>query len=86
MLSRLKVIYSAKKIQPILNNNIVRTSISNKHGVVYQEPHRTSLGILKVLVTVISGLLVGAAISKNIANFLEENDLFVPSDDDDDDD
>lgn len=33
-----------------------------------------------------SGLLIGATISKNIANFLEENELFVPSDDDDDED
>lgn len=34
----------------------------------------------------IPGLLIGAMISKNIANFLEENELFVPSDDDDDED
>lgn len=31
------------------------------------------------------GLQVGAVISKNIASFLEENDLFSPQDDDDDD-
>lgn len=31
-----------------------------------------------------SGLLVGAFISKNIASFLEENDLFIPDDEDDD--
>lgn len=36
--------------------------------------------------TVVPGLLIGAGISKNIANFLEENELFVPDDDDDDDD
>lgn len=34
----------------------------------------------------IAGLFIGATISKNIANFLEENELFVPSDDDDDED
>lgn len=34
----------------------------------------------------LAGLLIGAMISKNIANFLEENELFVPSDDDDDED
>jgi len=33
----------------------------------------------------LTGLLLGAAISKNIASFLEENELFVPTDDDDDD-
>ena len=43
-------------------------------------------GGLAFLGTVIPGLLIGAMISKNIANFLEENELFVPSDDDDDED
>ncbi|CAG9864200.1 unnamed protein product [Phyllotreta striolata] len=88
MLSRLGLIYNnARQFKPNTTSQIVaRSSISNKHGVLHQVPHRTSLGILKVLVTVTTGLLIGAAISKNIANFLEENDLFVPSDDDDDDD
>lgn len=40
----------------------------------------------QIVFTVVPGLLVGAGISKTIANFLEENELFVPSDDDDDDD
>jgi len=40
------------------------------------------LNLLKIHLT---GLLLGAAISKNIASFLEENELFVPTDDDDDD-
>jgi len=38
-----------------------------------------------VAATISTGLLLGAGISKNIASFLEENELFVPSDDDDDD-
>lgn len=38
------------------------------------------------LLLLLPGLLIGAMISKNIANFLEENELFVPSDDDDDED
>ncbi|CAH1988881.1 unnamed protein product [Acanthoscelides obtectus] len=63
-----------------------RNAVYTKHGKIQNEPYRASMGVLKVLVTVVSGLLIGAAISKNIANFLEENDLFVPSDDDDDDD
>lgn len=33
---------------------------------------------------IFAGLLVGAVISKNIASFLEENDLFVPDEDDED--
>lgn len=42
-------------------------------------------GLMGIIFTVVPGLLIGALISKNIANFLEENDLFVPSDDDEDD-
>ncbi|XP_068898957.1 essential MCU regulator, mitochondrial [Tenebrio molitor] len=66
--------------------NSVRTATSSKTGGVLPEPHKTSFGLIRLVLTVIPGLLIGAAISKNIANFLEENDLFVPSDDDDDDD
>ncbi|KAF7288044.1 essential MCU regulator, mitochondrial-like [Rhynchophorus ferrugineus] len=71
------------KPQNILIN--YRTATSTKHGVILPEPHSTSFGLVKVVLTVATGLLIGAGISKNIANFLEENDLFVPEDDDDDD-
>lgn len=40
--------------------------------------------MLGVTVAVLSGLTVGSMISKDMASFLEENELFVPSDDDDD--
>ncbi|KAK9694287.1 putative mitochondrial precursor protein [Popillia japonica] len=53
---------------------------------ILPEPPITRFGLLGIMATVATGLLIGAAISKSIANFLEENDLFVPSDDDDDDD
>lgn len=68
------------------SNNQIRTAVKAKTGAILSEPHVTPMGLVKIFVTVITGLLIGAAISKNIANFLEENDLFVPSDDDDDDD
>lgn len=55
-------------------------------GGIAPEPHKTPFGLLGIVCAVVPGLLIGATISKNIANFLEENDLFVPSDDDDDDD
>lgn len=87
MIHRLgKTLSLLNNISQITINNSIRNAITTKHGVVLQEPHRTSFGILKIFFTVVPGLLIGAAISKNIANFLEENDLFVPSDDDDDDD
>ncbi|KAJ3642805.1 hypothetical protein Zmor_025558 [Zophobas morio] len=71
---------------PSLNLGGIRTGTSSRSGGVLPEPHKTSFGLLRIVLTVVPGLLIGAAISKNIANFLEENDLFVPSDDDDDDD
>jgi len=49
-------------------------------------PFQSSLPTLsKVVAATGAGVAAGAWISKNIAGFLEENDLFVPSDDDDDD-
>lgn len=42
-------------------------------------------GYAGVTVATSMGIFTGAEMSKNIASFLEENDLFVPSDDDDDD-
>ena len=41
-------------------------------------------GYVCVGAAVASGVSAGAWMSRNIASFLEENDLFVPSDDDDD--
>ncbi|XP_025837324.1 essential MCU regulator, mitochondrial [Agrilus planipennis] len=74
-----------QKLLP-LNSSISRTKVTTRSGGILPEPHRTSFGIIGIILTVIPGLLIGAQISKTIANFLEENDLFVPSDDDDDDD
>jgi len=53
---------------------------------IAQRPYQSSLPTLsKVVAATVAGVAAGAWISKNIAGFLEENDLFVPSDDDDDD-
>lgn len=64
----------------------VRNATKSPTGGILPEPQRTPFGLIGVVCAVVPGLLIGATISKNIANFLEENDLFVPSDDDDDDD
>ncbi|XP_029159656.1 essential MCU regulator, mitochondrial [Nylanderia fulva] len=69
-----------------ISRPILRSSITTPSGAILPEPKRTPFSFLGVVSSVVFGLLVGATISKNIANFLEENDLFVPSDDDDDDD
>ncbi|KAL6267600.1 essential MCU regulator, mitochondrial [Pogonomyrmex barbatus] len=70
----------------VISKPFLRTTITTPSGAILPEPKRTPFSFLGVVTSVIFGLLVGATISKNIANFLEENDLFVPSDDDDDDD
>lgn len=57
-----------------------------RNGTVLPMPKVIPFGLIGVLCSVIPGLFIGAAISKSVANFLEENDLFVPSDDDDDED
>lgn len=64
----------------------VRHATTTPTGALLPEPQKIPFGLLGVVCAVIPGLLIGALISKNMANFLEENDLFVPSDDDDDDD
>ncbi|XP_058054249.1 essential MCU regulator, mitochondrial [Anopheles bellator] len=64
----------------------LRRKYTYRSGALKPMPDITPFGLFGVICTVIPGLLIGATISKNMANFLEENDLFVPSDDDDDDD
>lgn len=66
--------------------NYMTQSTHFRSGALKPKPHQTPFGILFLLCAVLPGLFLGAAISKNVANFLEENDLFVPSEDDDDDD
>ncbi|KAI4495462.1 hypothetical protein M0802_008676 [Mischocyttarus mexicanus] len=68
-----------------MNKITVRSKITTPSGAILPEPKRNPLGYFQVLFGIVFGLVIGATISKNVANFLEENDLFVPSDDDDDD-
>lgn len=70
----------------LMSKSYLRSTITTPSGAILPEPKRTPFSLLGVISSVVFGLLVGATISKNMANFLEENDLFVPSDDDDDDD
>lgn len=64
----------------------MRYKTHHRTGAFKPMPHVSSFGLIGILCSVLPGLFIGAAISKNVANFLEENDLFVPSDDDDDED
>lgn len=74
-------------LKPQIQWQILRKlSTTTATGAILPQPEKTSFGLVRVCVAVIPGLLIGATISKYMANFLEENELFVPSDDDDDDD
>ncbi|CAB3359856.1 Hypothetical predicted protein [Cloeon dipterum] len=65
---------------------VTRKAVTKPTGAFFEEPEKQPYGLLGVAVTVFLGLFIGATISQNMASFLEENELFVPSDDDDDDD
>lgn len=74
------------QLRPHTTANPRRNATTTPSGAILPQPEKNPLGLFGVVCAVVPGLLVGAAISKNMANFLEENELFVPSDDDDDDD
>ncbi|XKL63068.1 hypothetical protein PGB90_005432 [Kerria lacca] len=76
------IIRTAQKSHEVIKRFATTTSA----GAILPQPEKTSFGLVKIFFAVIPGLLIGATISKYMANFLEENELFVPSDDDDDDD
>ncbi|KAE9416218.1 hypothetical protein Angca_000563 [Angiostrongylus cantonensis] len=48
-------------------------------------PARNRSGLLKLCVVAISSLYFGGFVAHKGASFLEENEIFIPSDDDDDD-
>ncbi|XP_073968043.1 essential MCU regulator [Bombus fervidus] len=62
-----------------------RSRTTTPSGAILPEPKRARFGFLGVICSVMTGLVIGATLSKMMANFLEEKELFVPSDDDDDD-
>lgn len=88
VLSRLTQIANRNLIKSALYNTNIQTKRNKpfyRSGALKPMPEVIPFGLIGIFGTVALGLFVGAAISKNIANFLEENELFVPSDDDDDD-
>lgn len=63
----------------------IRNAVTTETGAFLPKPEKIPFGLLRVLLTVLPGLWLGATISKEAAAFLEENDIFVPEDDDDED-
>uniref|UniRef100_A0A1L8E044 Essential MCU regulator, mitochondrial n=1 Tax=Nyssomyia neivai TaxID=330878 RepID=A0A1L8E044_9DIPT len=62
----------------------LRNKTHYRSGAIKPNPETVPFGIVGIFCTVVPGLLIGAAISKNVANFLEENELFVPDEEEDD--
>ncbi|XP_017146456.1 essential MCU regulator, mitochondrial [Drosophila miranda] len=80
----------ARKAAGNPSNSIIQrrhmSGVYFRSGALKPKPDEMPFGLFAIFCAVIPGLFIGATISKNVANFLEENDLFVPSDDDDDED
>lgn len=79
-------ITSFLKMTRTMDQPCIRKATTSSTGALLPEPRKIPFGLIGIICTVVPGLLIGATISKYMANFLEENELFVPSDDDDDDD
>lgn len=80
-----QTIYNLRKIDGEIKLHL-RSRTTTPSGAILPEPKRTRFGFLGVICSVMTGLVIGTTLSKMMANFLEEKELFVPSDDDDDDD
>jgi len=61
----------------------VRTAITSESGALLPGPQVNRLGVVKVFGFAIPGIYLGATFAQKGAEFLEENDIFVPDDDDD---
>lgn len=83
ILSKNVILSASKRPSPMILTK--RFKPHYKSGALKPMPNVVPFGVFGVFLTVLIGLSIGATISKNIANFLEENDLFVPDDDDEDD-
>lgn len=68
-----------------INFVFIRHRVTTDTGAFFPQPKKIPFGIVRVLLTVLPGLYLGATISKEGAAFLEENDIFVPDEDDDED-
>ena len=62
-----------------------RAAVGNSKETVLIEdaPPKVKLGLAKVCAVIVPFIYIGAILSKNGAEFLEEWNIFVPEDDDD---
>jgi len=86
---------SFRRIAPLLfksvngakSPNIVvsRNLLTSPSGAIFPEPNKVPFPFFKVILVLTPGIYVGAAIAKHGATILEENEIFVPTDDDEED-
>merc|ERR1711976_517748 len=80
---------SLKQNHGLFTKNLVRpvvpkrTAVYTETGAILEKPEVVKFGVARLLVVTTPFLVSGALISKSVATFLEENDIFVPDDDDD---
>jgi len=68
-----------------INAVVCRRVLTAPSGAVFPEPKKFQFPLLKVFLVLTPGVYIGAAIAKNGATILEENEIFVPTDDDEED-
>lgn len=69
----------------IRNINVLKCCFMSSQHTVKAKPQSSKFGILKASIIITPCVYFGGMLSKNLASFLEEWNIFVPDDDDDDD-
>ncbi|CEF59410.1 Uncharacterised protein family UPF0466-containing protein [Strongyloides ratti] len=74
------------KLHPVIKNKrLFSKNFPHDTTNVSPPPFLISMSGIKFMLALTSSLYFGSMIAKYGASFLEENEIFVPSDDDDDD-
>ena len=59
-------------------NNFRRSLVTNAAGSFYEAPSTHRYGRVGAVVTVLTGVSIGTLMSKTLASYLQEHDLFSP--------
>uniref|UniRef100_A0A915DE70 Essential MCU regulator, mitochondrial n=1 Tax=Ditylenchus dipsaci TaxID=166011 RepID=A0A915DE70_9BILA len=62
-----------------------RYTTTSGQSIIDQKPYALNRGITKICLVAVGSMYVGGKIAQKAATFLEENEIFVHSEDDDDD-
>lgn len=74
----------SKAFKKNLNTAQIRSIVTKESGGILGAPEKKGMrGIVGVALGVGTGITIGSALSRDVANFLEEHDLFVPDAEDD---